>query len=394
VNGRRRAGLALHATIVAALAAAYVLAAPPSSWEDPVMIGALVLLGVVALRTEVPLPAGITFEALSALALITVAVAGPLPALLVTLAPIALNAAAGRERLLRAGNLANVAAYGGYALVGAAILHAAGTDPTAPAAVGWLLLAGLAQLLVNWLFGPAIYMTFWLGHSPRTALHVLADGVPTGAVMVLLGAGTVLLVPALGVLALTLFAVIVILPQSFLSYAARTRPVARLGRDAATRRYAQAIALQLDLPRAERRHVAKVAAAARNRTAPQDPIDYVRSTLRDRSRLNVDVQSVTERWDGTGPIGLRGGGIPLAARVLAAAQAWSDLTAAGSPQLGHHDALMHLELAAGGRLDPSVVRAAAAVVAQERVSADEPAPEPRLHLLRVPAPLRRTLASH
>jgi hypothetical protein len=394
VNGRRRAGLALHATIVAALAAAYVLAAPPSSWEDPVMIGALVLLGVVALRTEVPLPAGITFEALSALALITVAVAGPLPALLVTLAPIALNAAAGRERLLRAGNLANVAAYGGYALVGAAILHAAGTDPTAPAAVGWLLLAGLAQLLVNWLFGPAIYMTFWLGHSPRTALHVLADGVPTGAVMVLLGAGTVLLVPALGVLALTLFAVIVILPQSFLSYAARTRPVARLGRDAATRRYAQAIALQLDLPRAERRHVAKVAAAARNRTAPQDPIDYVRSTLRDRSRLNVDVQSVTERWDGTGPIGLRGGGIPLAARVLAAAQAWSDLTAAGSPQLGHHDALMHLELAAGDRLDPSVVRAAAAVVAQERVSADEPAPEPRLHLLRVPAPLRRTLASH
>ena len=393
MNGRRRAGLALHATIVAALAAAYVLAAPPSSWEDPVMIGALVLLGVIALRTEVPLPAGITFEALSALALITVAVAGPLPALLVTLAPIALNAAAGRERLLRAGNLANVAAYGGYALIGAAILHAAGTDPTAPAAVGWLLIAGLAQLLVNWLFGPAIYMTFWLGHSPRTALHVLADGVPTGAVMVLLGAGTVLLVPALGVLALTLFAVIVILPQSFLAYAARTRPVARLGRDAATRRYAQAIALQLDLPRAERRHVAKVAAAARNRAAPQDPIDYVRSTLRDRSRLNVDVQSVTERWDGAGPIGLRGGGIPLAARVLAAAQAWSDLTAAGSPQLGHHDALMHLELAAGDRLDPAVVRAAAAVVAQERVSADEPAPEPRLHLLRVPAPLRRTLAS-
>jgi hypothetical protein len=393
VNRRQRAGLAVHAAIVASLAVAYVLAAPPSRWDDPVMIGALVLLGVIAIRTEVPLPAGITFEALSALALITVAVAGPLPAMLVTLAPIALNAAAGRERLLRAGNLANLAAYGGYALAGALILQAAGSDPTAVSAIGWLLLAGLAQLLVNWLFGPAIYLTFWLGHSPRTALQVLADGVPTGAVMVLLGAGTVLLVPALGVLALTLFAVIVILPQSFLAYAARTRPVARLGRDAATRRYAHALAVQLDLPRAERRHLAAVAVAARNRPAPRDAIDYVCSTMRDRSRLNVDLQSVTERWDGTGPIGLRGSGIPLAARVLAAAQAWSDLTAAGSPQLGHHDALMHLQLAAGGRLDPAVVRAAEAVVAQERVSAEEPAPEPRLHRLHVPAALRRTLAS-
>jgi hypothetical protein len=32
-------------------------------------------------------------------------------------------------------------------------------------------------------------------------------------------------------------------------------------------------------------------------------------------------------------------------------------------------------------------------VAEERVSVHEPAPEPRLHLLRVPGPLRRAIAA-
>jgi hypothetical protein len=32
-------------------------------------------------------------------------------------------------------------------------------------------------------------------------------------------------------------------------------------------------------------------------------------------------------------------------------------------------------------------------VAEERVSLAEPAPEPRLHLLRLPAPLRRVIAA-
>jgi hypothetical protein len=39
-----------------------------------------------------------------------------------------------------------------------------------------------------------------------------------------------------------------------------------------------------------------------------------------------------------------------------------------------------------------VVQAAYAVVAEERVSELEPAPVPRLHALRVPAPLRRAIA--
>jgi hypothetical protein len=393
VTTRQRVGLGVHGAIVAALVPGYLLLAPPSRWDDPVAIVALVVLGVIAIRTEVPLPAGISFEALSALALITTALAGPLPALLVTVAPILVNAATGRERLLRAGNLANLAAYGGYALIGALVLHAVTPDPTAFAAFGWILLVGLIQLLINWAFGPAIYLVLWLGHAPRTALHVLTDGLPTGAVMALLGAGTVVLTPVLGVLALALFAAIAILPQSFLTYAARTRPVARLSRETATRRYTHAIAVQLGLSRAERRHLAAVAAATRRQPPTGDPITYIRETLRSRSPVNIDAQLVTEWWNGHGgPIGLRQNAIPLAARVLATADTWSALTARGTPRLGHHEALTHLQDAAGARLDPTVVEAASAVIAQERVTAAEPAPEPRLHHLRVPGPLRRAMA--
>jgi hypothetical protein len=55
--------------------------------------------------------------------------------------------------------------------------------------------------------------------------------------------------------------------------------------------------------------------------------------------------------------------------------------------------MAHLDAAAGIRLDPRVVKAARAVVAEERLTSTEPAPEPRLHHLHVPAGLRRVLAA-
>jgi hypothetical protein len=140
--------------------------------------------------------------------------------------------------------------------------------------------------------------------------------------------------------------------------------------------------------------VAGVLAAAQRRPPTGDPIEYLHATAHDRGAANLDAQMISERWDGGGgPIGLRHDAIPPASRILAVAEAWSALTAHGSQQLGHHEALAHLQADAGARLDPAVVRAARAVIAQERVTATEPAPEPRLHRLRVPAPLRRAIAS-
>jgi hypothetical protein len=378
---------------VAALVPCYLTFAPPSTW-DPLTVVVLVVLGIAAIRAEAALPAGITLESLSALGLIATAVAGALPALVVLLAPIAVNAAAGRERLLRAGNLANLAAYGSYALVGAVLLHAVTTDATAPSAFGWILLVGLVQLLVNWAVGPALYVTFWLGHTPRTALSVLADGVPAGAVMALLAAVTVILTPALGILALGLFALIVLLPQSFLAYAARTRPVALLPSAVATRRYAQALAMQLCLPRGGRRHLANVLDSAVRRKPTGDIVDYVHASARGNGAPHLDAQLTTEWWNGHGgPLGLSAAAIPEAARIIAVAETWSALTARDSPRLSHAEAITHLETASGSRFDPAVIAAARAVVAQERVSAAEPAPEPRLHRLRVPARIRRALAA-
>ena len=389
LGARQRAGLAVHAALVLGLVPALVLLAPPSRWDQPLLLGVLSVLGVIAIRSEVRLPSGVSFEALSALSLIAVALAGPLPALAVTLAPIAVNALSGRERLLRAGNLANLAAYGWYALLAGLLLQLA-----APADLwGWLLLAGILQLLVNWALGPAVYVTCWLGHPARTAWEMLRDGLATGAVMVALGTLTVLLAPALGLLALVVFAVIAVLPQTGLTYVARTRPVARLDRSTATRRYAQALCVQLDLPRAERRRVLAVAAAACRRAPSDDARGYIAATFGGTDAAGYDAELVAEHWDGSGgALGLRGTSIPLTARIVAVADAWSAGTARHTRQLSHEDALSELRRDAGRCLDPAIVAAAHRVVAQEPVNAADPAPEPRLHRLPLPSGLRRTVA--
>src|SRR5215207_1953705 len=371
----KRSALALHAVAALALVPAYLLLAPSSRWDQPLLLG-------------------ISFDATTALALIAVALAGPLPALAVIFPPIALNALCGHERLLRAGNLANLAAYGWYTLAAALLLQAVTVDPTAPGAFGWLLAAGLLQLLVNWAVGPAIYATLWLGHPARSVAVMLPDGLPAGMVMATLGAATAVLFPQLGLLALALFALVAVIPQSALTYVARTRPVALLDPLTATRRYADALAVHLRLNRAERRELDAVIRLAHARDVDGDPAQHLGHAVVDWSEVSCAAGHVTEWWNGAGgPAGLPGAIIPQSARIAAVARTWAALTAEGSPRLGHLDALGHLEGAAGVRLDPRVVRAAHAVVCQERLTVSEPAPEPRLHHLHVPARLRRVLAA-
>jgi hypothetical protein len=391
---RERFGLVVHACAVLALVPAYLVLAPPSDWGQPLVLAVLCALAVIAVRHDVPLPSGIKFDATAALALIAVALAGPLPALAVIFPPIAVNALCGRERLLRAGNLANLAAYGWYTLAGALVLHNVVRDPTAPDALAWLLVAGLVQLVVNWAVGPAVYGTLWLGHPMRALVEMLRDAFLAGTVMAALGAATVVAYDGAGVLALGLFALVAVLPQSALTYVARTRPVARLDPLTAARRYGAAMAVHLGLDRAQRRELDAVIALAHARDVSGDPGEHLGHAVVDWSEASCAAGHVTEWWNGAGgPAGLPGGLIPQSARIAAVARTWAALTADGSPRIGHVDALSHLEAAAGVRLDPRVVRAARAVVAQERLTVTEPAPEPRLHHLHVPARLRRALAA-
>ena len=81
------------------------------------------------------------------------------------------------------------------------------------------------------------------------------------------------------------------------------------------------------------------------------------------------VRHLSERWDGTGPAGLHGTEIPPAARVVAVAAAWLDLTSAAraraqgpgplpsAGQLVERRAARNLVARAGSDLDPRVVGA-------------------------------------
>jgi len=198
----------------------------------------------------------------------------------------------------------------------------------------------------------------------------------------------------MGMLALGLFAIVAVLPQSALTFVARSRPVARLDPLTASRRYAGAMATHLRLGHAARRELDAVVRLAHARAASGDAGEHLAHTVVDSSEVSCAAGHVTEWWNGAGgPAGLPGALIPESARIAAVAQTWAALTAKGSPGLGHLEALALLDSAAGVRLDPRVVRAACAVVSQERLTPDEPAPEPRLHHLRVPQRLRRALAA-
>jgi hypothetical protein len=394
-SSRRSLALAIHGLALAALVPALVWLAPASDWSRPGLLLVLIALAVIADFNEVPLPGGARFDAGLPLALITLAVLGPVPALLVDVVPIAVAGIARGEKILRAGNMANVSGYGWEAVAASTLLAAAGVTSLNPDALPWLLLAGVVMCFVNFSIGPGLFLPLHHGLPVGALPRMFFDTIPTALVMVGLAAFTVLLVEPIGVAALALFAVIAVLPQTLLTYAARTRPVGRLDPLTATRRYSHALALHLGLDRRERRHLARVTQLAFERRAEVgDPIAYARQTIRDPSRASWEAGHVGEWWNGGGgPAGLRGPVTPVTSRIVAVADTWSALTAKGGPQLSHAEALMELENAAGTRFDPRVVQAAHAVVAEERVSETEPAPEPRLHSLHLPAPLRRVMAT-
>jgi HD-GYP domain-containing protein (c-di-GMP phosphodiesterase class II) len=105
---------------------------------------------------------------------------------------------------------------------------------------------------------------------------------------------------------------------------------------------------------------------------PLDPAEW--QTIRTHPTLGQDllnriprladaataVRSHHERWDGTGyPDGLVGDQIPLEARIVAAADAYSAMTSDRSyhPALPPNQALAELATCAGTHFDPNVVRA-------------------------------------
>jgi len=356
---------------------------------EPLLLVTIYTLAIVADRSDVPLPGGVRFDATIALMLVCIALAGPLPALGVYLAPAIVNGITGRERFLRLNTIGNFASAGWQAVAASIALGLLAGVPVLA-----LLAAGAALFYVGWAIAPAVYAPLWLGVPLRRLVGSLRDMHAAAFAMVALGSLTVLVHPAAGLLALLAFALVAVLPQSALTYAARELPVARLDTLTAARRYAAAIGVHLRMDRAARREVDVVVCLAHARDVEGDALDHLIHATIDRSEASCAAGHVTEWWNGAGgPAGVPGTLIPVTARVAAVARTWAALTAEGSPQLSHREAVAHLEDAAGIRLDPRVVRAARVVMRQERATAAVPAPEPRMHRLHVPAGVRRALAA-
>ena len=318
-----------------------------------------------------------------ALALITLAVLGPLPALCVDLVPMTVGALVRREPLARAGNLANVAAYGWKALAAAGILALGAPEGLPAAALPWLLLAAAMQLLVNWAVGPAIYGTLWLGHPFSAMARMLADIMPGRR-----RRAHARRVDQRAHRAARPVRARACSPASPCCRRRRspTRPAPARSACSTPRRQRTATRTRSPCTWACDAASAGTSPASPSWPSPAattrgDPIAYARSTLaRPQPRLlgGRPRRRVVERRRRPGRPARRGHALERPHRR--GGRHLERLTARGGPQLSHAEALGELDNASGSRFDPRVVLAAHAVVAEERVSV------PRAGARAAPAP--------
>jgi hypothetical protein len=367
-----------------ALLPAIAFVAPPSTFHHPVALVLLVALaacaycGEVTLKTSVPA----RFDATLALALVALDLSGPIAAVIVFCTWDLMSRVVVREYpIFTAGLVSNLASYGWGAIAAAAVLTATR---------GGLVAAGLTMALVQFAVGRLIRGTLYQGFRPGPLIRAeFLDLVPAVLAMVLLASLTAMLVPSVGIAAIIALAPVVLIPSEVLPAVARHKSAKDLDIAAATALYAAALADVLRMRR-DRRRIA-IAAAHFMHTRNFGP--HTRTA--DLYEIGAVAMYVGEHYDGSGkPAGLHGGLIPIESRVVAVASDWARLTAAGTPQLPHAEALLALELTAARRLDPRVVAAAGEVVHAELPWASDGAFQPVLHRLPLPRRVRRAALPH
>jgi hypothetical protein len=389
---RERLAIALNLLPPFVALAGFVLLAPASDWSDPVLIAALAGVSAVAYGAEARLKHGnrVFFGASLVVALVTLAVAGPLPAILVWLVPdlIAKFALRAEDRL-SPGFVANVGSYALAALAGAELLRLAGS-PEGAAMAPALYAAGVAMWAINFAVARLAFAPFYQGYRVAPLIRdEFFDLAPAVLGMLVVGVVAAVGVEALGLVALAALAAVIVVPQYALERIAEGESAARLARADAMRLYTAAITDVLDIPREQRR---ELACAADLLHAAGDPIETRGLDWReaDTSRVAFLALHARERWAGDGwPAGLPAEAIPRGSRILAVADAWAGLTAEGTPELSQPEAILALAAQSGLAFDPEVVDAATRVVDDEEGFAREPGFAPTLHRLPVPRSMRR-----
>jgi hypothetical protein len=387
------AGLASLVCVVALFA----VLAPESTWSPAILLGTLLAValwsyfGAFVFRTATRLDA--SFVA----ALIAVVMLGPVPAALIWLATEAFAFVVERRKI--EAFVANAASFGAAALAGSLIVDGfvGGLPIGSPAAGAYAAIgiAGIAMILVNFFVG-AVLIDFV--RDRRSLIEVITkelfEPAPATLSMIALGVAASFLYVQIGILALVAFAAAAAVPQSLVPVLLRTRPVSELGHSDAVALYADAIAAVLRLDRKTRNVLKDAAPFLRDRALTTQTGRLAQFNTAHRLALVEAVIYHGEHWDGGGgsPGAVGGEMIPVTSRVLLLADAWSGLTAQGSPGLTHSQALRQMESKAGMHFDPRVFRAAITVVKDERLGhSGQVACQPRLHKLPVPQLARRML---
>jgi hypothetical protein len=398
-QGRRRSGLAA-AISLACLIPAFALLAPASTWGPPQTFLTLAAIALISYFGATAIRSAKALDAAFIAALVALVVLGPLPAAVIWIAT-EVGAFLFQRRRIEA-FLANAASFG-WATLAAALLLSASTGDLpaggAPAAQDYpvIVAAGFVMLMINFFVAAVIIDVVRDGNRLLPlARRELIGPLPVTFSMLLVGAVTIFLQVELGMLALGLFACAVLIPEAVLPIVFKPHPVSDLDHADAVSLYAQAMSEVLGLGRSFRLVVKDAATYMRE---PQlRSREGKLSDLSDRHRIAV-VEAVLyhgEHWDchGGTPGAVGGEMIPLASRILAVADAWSGLTAKGSPRLNHAQALNQIRSRAGMHFDPAMVQAARKVVAQERfgVAPEAVAYQPRLHRLPLPQLTRRLAA--
>jgi hypothetical protein len=384
------AAVALNLGQAAAAPAALLLIGPSTDWQHAPLLGVLAAIAVLASLAELRLKSATVsfFDGSIVLALVALALAGPIAALALWVIPAAISVFVMRRvPLLSPGVFATVSSYA-LALSAGYVMVELAAAPSLLAGAPSLFTAGLAMWAVNFAFTNLTFAPFYQGYRPRALIRTeFIELAPAVMTMLAAGVATTALLPTLGAFALIPLTAVTLVPQLAFWALARSRSVARLSRYEATELYAIAIADVLRLSRVERELVAGATTLlARWEERPA----HMGLAPRVPALSGVIALAVDERWDGAGPpFGIPASRVPVASRVLAVARAWSALTAAGTAQLPHSEAILDLAARAGSEFDPEVVDAAAQVVAEESAFVRDGDFEPRLHALPLPRRLRR-----
>jgi hypothetical protein len=366
--------------MIASLAPAFAVA-PGVAWpNDPVPLVALTAIALVSLWGLVAIKPAVFLDAEFVAVLIALDVLGPIPAACVWLSAEAVYFVLSRRPV--EAHVANLASYGWAVLTGAVVLDVLGSS------YGALAIAAVTMLCVNFAIARGIVGVILNGEPARAMVREeLIRPAPATLAMVGVGVLTAFLYTHIGVLALGLFAVIVVIPQYALPVLLRPRPVREMSYSQAVALYSKSIARVLHLDR-KLWQVLEDASTFLDRRVFHAVQGELRHTEFDHwSGVQEALLFYREHWDAPGgtPGALTGDLIPLTSRILAVADLWARLTAAESPELTHLQALGLLQSRAGYHFDPGVVNAAAEVVDQEQLGRyGDSAYAPHIHPMPLP----------